>query len=213
MDCFPLPTADQTYIQIFDRIAAAGLPINIEVERDFLPTEDFVRSFSRLPGRESFITVSPHTQNEELRRRNGFNRYSNEALEECLAMFDSHDVKSRVYFACGLPFETEEDLVRMAAWQSSLRAKFRNVRVRTTMIELEPGSPMSRMPAKYGLNLERTTFSDYYRYHSDPGRNPWGGLGYSHQGSPTASRISSFFCTNFCEWAADLRQPIMLAHL
>ncbi len=201
MDCFPLPIADQTYIQIFDRITAAGLPINIEVERDFLPTEDFVRSFSRLPGKESFITISPHTQNEELRRRNGFYRYSNQALEECLALLDAHGVNSRLYFACGLPFETEEDLAQMATWQPRLRFQFKNVRIRTTMIELEPGSPMSRMPADYGLNLERKTFSDYYSYHSHPGRNPWGGLGYCHQGTLTASRASSFFCANFCDWA------------
>jgi radical SAM superfamily enzyme YgiQ (UPF0313 family) len=209
MDCFPLASADQTYIRIFDQVAASGLPINIDVERYFLPTEPFVHSFSRLPGKDSYISLSPHTHNEELRRRNGLHRYSNQALEDCLALLEAHNVNSVVFFTCGLPFETRDDLIRMAAWQRRLRAKFRKVHFKTSMIEIEPGSRMSRMPDGYGLQLERTTFSDYYRHHSDPGRNHWYEMGYNRHNCPTHGQVSSFFCAHFCErfgphWTAPL---------
>jgi radical SAM superfamily enzyme YgiQ (UPF0313 family) len=210
LDSFPLAAADDTYVSIFEKVIDLKLSINVEVERYFLPSARFIQSFSRLPGRDSFLTISPHTQNEELRKSNSLYRYSNAALEECLDLLESHGVNSLVCFTCGLPFETRKDLEDMAVYQRRLRSKFKKVRLKTSMIEIEPGSPMSRMPERYGLELKRKSFGDYYRYHSEPGNNHWLAMGYRRHGCLEHKPLRSFFCRNFCErFGANWTAPVL----
>jgi radical SAM superfamily enzyme YgiQ (UPF0313 family) len=210
LDSFPLQRADETYSAIFDKVTHLQLPINLEVERYFLPTARFIRSFSHLPGKDSFITLSPHNPNEHLRSRNGLYRYSNAALENCLATLENHGVNTLLCFTCGLPFETEDDLEKMAAYQRRLRKTFKKVRFKNSMIEIEPASRMSRMPEHYGLHLERSAFSDYYRYHSQPGNDHWYALGYQRNGCPGNAQLRRFFCTHFCErFGANRASPFI----
>lgn len=197
-DLYPPAQADEIYAAIFDELVRRQVPIHLEVERSFLPGPQFITSFSRLP-RGSFVTLSPHTHNETLRRRNGLHRYSNQAFEDCLASLEAHNISPAICFTCGLPFETQDDLAQMAAWQQSLRARFKKTRFKSSMIEIEPGSRMSRMPDKYGIRLERATFADYYRYHSNPRRNHWYEMGYRRRACPAHGEVSSFFCAHFCE--------------
>lgn len=190
--------ADETYAAIFDELVRLQVPIRLEVERSFLPGARFMQSFTRLP-RGSFVTLSPYTHNEKLRAANGLSHYSNAALDDCLRALEAHGIPAVICFSCGLPFETRDDLRAMAAWQKSLQRRFRNIRFKTSMIEIEPGSRMSRVPDKYGLRLERTTLADYYRYHSDPKRNHWYEMGYRRHACPAHGEVSSFFCAHFCE--------------
>ncbi len=198
-DAVPPHLADDYYIGIFDELTRLKLPIHVEVERNVLPSLRFIESFSRLPGKHSFITLSPHTQNENLRAANGLQRYTNQALEDCLDQMAVHGVKSRVCFTCGLPFETRDDLERMVHYQKRLKKRYRKVHIKTCLIEIEPGSRMSRAPLNYGLELERVSFADYYHYHSQPANNHWRAMGYRRQGCPQHAEVSDFFCTHFCE--------------
>jgi radical SAM superfamily enzyme YgiQ (UPF0313 family) len=209
-DVFPPATADETYVRVFDKIAALNLAINLEVERYFLPTERFVESFSRLPGKDSYITLSPNSHSEEIRKSNGLYRYSNAEFEECLEITDRYGVNVLVFYACGLPFETRKDLDEMAEYQRRLRKRFKRVRIRTGMIEIEPGSPMSRLPEKYGIEPERRSFADYYRYHSEPGNSHFLALGYSREGCPEFGPLSSYYCSHFCgRFGAGWRAPVL----
>jgi len=118
-------------------------------------------------------------------------------------------IHSLVCFSCGLPFETREDFEGMAAYQPKLRKKYKQLRFQTCIIEIEPGSPMSRKADFFGLDLNRTTFLDYYGSHSQPGRNSWLGMGYSPGGCPDHAEVSDFFCQHFCErfkagWASPI---------
>lgn len=208
-DIFPPAKADQTYIRIFEKITELNLAINLDVERYSLPTERFVEVFSRLPGKNSCITLSLNSHNEALRRLNGLYRYSNGALEECLETMERHGVNSLLFFACGLPLETHEDLEEMAAYQRRLRNKFKKVRIRTWMIEVEPGSLLSCSPEKYDVEIERTSFADFYRYHSDPGNSHWMALGYFRKGCKDFGQLRSYFCRHFCErFGANWTAPI-----
>lgn len=174
-----------------------------------MPGPEFLDSFAGLAGKESFVTLSPHTNNEELRRKNGLYRYSNGELEACLGAMESRGVNSLLCFTCGLPGETKRDLEEMAAYQQGLRKAYKRMRFKTCMIEIEPGCAMSRQPEKFGLELDRKSFADYYRYHSLPRQNHWQEMGYSRSACPTHSEVSEFFCTHFCErfkagWASPL---------
>jgi len=208
-DCYPRAQADDYYIAIFEELKRLNITISIEIERYFLPSARFLEGFRGLPGKGSSIALSPHTQNEQARRENGFYRYSNQEMEDCLDSMEAKGVNSVVFFACGLPFETKEELEGMARFQRRLRKKYKRMRIKTSMIEIEPGSDMSRNPSKFGLQLERASFADYYRYHSQPAQNQWLEMGFSRHGCPDHTEVSDFFCRNFCErfnagWASPI---------
>lgn len=199
LDGFADSCQEDTYFEIFEGIRKTGLTLDIEVERWQLPSQRFIESFSRLPGRNSFLTISPHTPNEELRRRNHLYRYSNDELENSLADMDRAGVNVLLCFTCALPFETMDDLREMAAYQRRLRQRYAKLRFKSCMIEIEPGSAMSRDPAGYGIEPARRTFADYYHYHSLPARNHWQETGYERPGYPSTEEVATFFCTHFCE--------------
>jgi radical SAM superfamily enzyme YgiQ (UPF0313 family) len=199
LDSFPLEDADDHYTAIFEELKRLNISLDIEVERYFLPTPRFIESFRGLAGKGSFITLSPHSQNEELRRKNGLYRYSNQEMETCLDLMEAQGVNFQVCFTCGLPFETREDLEGTARYQRLLKKKYKHVAFAHSMIEIEPGSGMSRNPAAYGLKLERTSFADYYRYHSQPARNYILEMGYTRLACPDHREVSEFFCHHFCE--------------
>ena len=199
LDSFPLTQADDYYIAIFDELKRLNIKLDIEVERYFVPSARFIESFRKLPGKGSFITLSPHTQNADLRRKNGLYRYSNLAIENCLDLMETKNVNSLLCFTCGLPLEKRADLEEMVSYQRGLRKKYSHMRFKTCMIEIEPGSGTSRKPGLYGLKLERSSFADYYRYHSQPAQNHWLEMGYSRNTCPYHGEVSEFFCRHFCE--------------
>jgi len=210
LDCFPAKQADDYYVAILEEIKKLDLPINIEVELYSLPSTRFIKSFSRLPGKDSYITLSPHTHNEQLRERNNLYRYSNQALEECLDSMEEHGVNCHLFFTCGLPFETRGDLEELAKYQRHIRRRYRRVWTKTCMIEIEPGSSMSRNSAMYDLKLERKSFADYYLYHSQPARNHYLEMGYERRACPDRGEVSDFFCRNLCSrFKAGWASPIL----
>jgi hypothetical protein len=97
----------------------------------------------------------------------------------------------------------------MAAYQQQLRKKYKRMRFKTCMIEIEPACAMSCHPERFDVELDRKSFADYYRYHSLPRQNHWQEMGYSRSACPIHSEVSKFFCTHFCErfkagWASPL---------
>jgi hypothetical protein len=103
-----------------------------------------------------------------------------------------------LFFTCGLPFENRDALKGMAQYQQELRKRFKRVQCKTSMIEIEPGSPMSRESGAYGVEPQRTTFEDYRRYHSQPFQNHFLEMGYERSGCPGQAETAHFFCSNFC---------------
>jgi radical SAM superfamily enzyme YgiQ (UPF0313 family) len=140
LDSVPLEEADDLYTGIFEELKRLDISLDLEVERYHLPTPRFLESFRGLKGKGAFVTLSPHSQNEELRRKNGLYRYSNQELEACLDLADPLGVKTQVCFTCGLPFETGEDLEGMASYQRHLRSKYKSISFAHSLIEIEPGS-------------------------------------------------------------------------
>lgn len=207
-DPLPQQQAEEFYLSLFDGIFNRGISLGIEVERYCLPSLRFLRAFRKIPASdESFVTISLHSQSEELRRLNHLYRYSNQELEQCLAMMEEEGVNCVLFFTCGLPFETEDDLRGMAEYQTKLRKRFARVRCKTSMIEIEPCSDLSRHPDHYKLVPHRTSFADYYHYHSCPSRNHFLEMGYDRIGCPEHAQVSHFFCAHFCSHFRTGRIP------
>ncbi len=198
LDPLPPRQAEEYYLRIFEGMRKLNIRLGMEVERYFLPTREFLRSFHDLPGKDCFVTLSPNSHSEEIRRKNGFYRYSNEELEECLNTMEEIGVNCALFFACGLPFESAQDLEAMARYQAQLRRRFKRVQIKTGIIEIEPASPMSLNPEAFGIRLHRSTFADYYRYHSQPTRNHFQEMGYDRIGYPGPDETAGALCRHFC---------------
>ena len=198
-DCIPPADSDDYYIAIFEEMKRRGTSINVHIERYSLPGVAFLDAFRSIPGKKSSISFSIHTPNEKLRRRNGLYRYSNSDMKDALALIDSMGIHAEIFFSCGLPFETMDDLEEMARYQHALKKKFKLLRTRTAIIEIEPGSPMSRRPGYFEVQPERSSFSDFYRYHREPGNSHYLEMGYSRNNLPSHDEVLNFYCRHFCE--------------
>jgi hypothetical protein len=206
-DPLPAPQGEEFYFSLFEGIRSLGITLSFEIERWYLPTRRFVQAFRGLPGRDSYITLSVNSHNEEIRRKNRLHRYSNEELEDCLKVMDEEGVNCVLFFASGLPFERAEDLKAMAEYQRQLQKKFRRLKCKTSMIAIEPGSEMSRDPQAYGVEPHRSSFMDYYHYHAQPLRNHSLELGYNRVGCPGEEDVARFFCRLFCRNFKSRRMP------
>ena len=198
-DPFPSKDGEKFYMAIFDGMRALDIPLEVEVERYSLPSREFLRSFRQLPMKTgSFITLSPHTHDQELRKRNGLANYTNEDLERCLGMMEEEEVNCLLCFSIGLPFETSNHMDEMVQYQKQLKRRFRRLRFKNCMVEIEPASPLSIKPAAFGVEPHRLTFADYYRYHSLPRQNHFQELGYDRKDAPNQRELARFSCRHFC---------------
>lgn len=160
----------------------------------------------------SFLALSIYSQNEEIRKKNGLYSFSNQALADCLRETDERNITCLLYFACSMPFERRDDLKEMVAFQRGLKKKFGKLRIRTSIIEIEPCSPISMDPGKYSVVSERTSFADYVLHHSIGTTNHYQELGYVRKGLPGPRWINRFFCKHFCgRFKAGRLSPYMCA--
>ncbi|HKT13017.1 MAG TPA: cobalamin-dependent protein [Terriglobia bacterium] len=198
LDPPPIPAREKFYCEVLKGIRDENISLSIEVERYHLPSLEFIRRLRELPRSDSYVTLSPGSHNEEIRRKNGLYRYSNAELEECLGVMEKEGVNSLICFSAGLPFERESDLKAMGRYLRRLQWKFKRARCRTSMIEIEPESPMSSKAREFGVMPKRSTFMDYYRYHEQPGRNHFLEMGYERVGCPTEAETKKLFCRHLC---------------
>ncbi|HEX7895739.1 MAG TPA: cobalamin-dependent protein [Terriglobales bacterium] len=198
-DAMPPAHADEFYVPLFKGVAERNIALGMEVERYSLPSAEFLQAFRGMPkSDESFVTLTAHCQNEELRRRNRLFRFSNNELEACLELMGEHGVKCMLFFTSGLPFETAADMIATARYQQDLQKRFQLLHCKNSMIEIEPCSGIARESEHFQVIPHRATFADYYRYHSQPAKNHFLELGYDRIGSPNQQQAEQFFCKHFC---------------
>ncbi len=198
LDPPPVAPREEYYLEVFEGMRNENISLTVEVERYHLPSRKFIKRFHELPKPDSWITLSPGCHDEELRRKNGLYRYSNAELEKCLGVMEEEGVNSLVCFSAGAPFEHESDLKQMGRYLRRLARKFKRVRCRTSMIEIEPQSPISSNPKAYGVKPRRSTFMDYYRYHSLSGRSHFLEMGYERADCPGEEETKRLFCQHLC---------------
>lgn len=197
-DPLPVRSAEKFYFALFEGMKKENVSLKLEVERYCLPTPEFIRRFRDLPGSGSWITISPYSHNEEVRRKNSLYRYSNAQLEKCLSVMEAEGVNYILYFAAGLPYEQKDDLKEMSRYQRQLRKNFKHAKCRTNMIEIEPGSRLSSNPHAHGITLRRSSFMDYYIHHSPAERSGFLELGYERIGCLSAAETRTYFCRYLC---------------
>jgi radical SAM superfamily enzyme YgiQ (UPF0313 family) len=189
-DPLPCALAETFYLALFQQVKQRGIRLAFDIERWDLPTRQFIRAVrDKLPS-GSVISLTLTSASEKVRRKNGLFAFDNRSLEECLTIMDEEGVPCVLFFAIGLPFETAEDLRATADYQEYVRNRFKRVKLMTSMIEIEPGSPLSNNPDAFDVQLHRSTFADYYHYHSLPDRNHFEESGYWRKGCPKAEEVA-----------------------
>lgn len=197
-DPLPCTRAERFYFALFEQVKKRGIRLNFEIERWQLPTRQFVQAVRQMLPRGSVISLTLNSSSETVRKKNGLFFFSNQALEENLAMLDEEGVDCLLFFAIGLPFETAEDLEATAKYQKYLTSRFKRVKLMTFVIEIEPGGRLSNNPEAFEVKLHRSTFADYYDYHALPSQNHFQETGYDRKNCPGPGQVADVFCKQFC---------------
>lgn len=219
--CFdPIPDRDAYFVELFQRIAGERLPIDWYFECWGVPTERFVRTFKRaFPGPLSTIALSPDAGDEAVRRQNKQPFYDDETLYRTMALLESSEVPTDVFYTMALPGETLIAALDTRDQMSRMR-EYRNARrVMVWTVQLEPGSPQFERPAAYRMITDRSSFLDYYRVHGGQHADTYSSLGFKIQDYFGDARdtgtiadferhIQALKCAELCFLSADPREPV-----
>jgi radical SAM superfamily enzyme YgiQ (UPF0313 family) len=148
------------YEKLFNDIRNSGLKFTAFFEHFALPSEEFVRAFSRTFGRDSVIILSPETGSELVRKKNKGVFYSNAALMSSMKRLSAAGIGVELYFTAGLPFETKKYFMETVKFIGELRKKFK-FRLYAFPLHLEPLSPLLLNPKKYGVIAEKRGYKDF----------------------------------------------------
>lgn len=188
----PLPStlAESFYLTLFEQVKKKNIRLAFDIERWNLPTREFIRAVRDMLPSGSVISITLNSASERVRKKNDTFAFDNRSLEDCLTIMEEEGVTCLLFFAIGLPFETAKDLQATADYQEYLRNRFQRVKLMTTMVEIEPGSPLSNHPEAFEVLPRRSTFADYYHYHSLPDRNQFQEAGYDRKGCPKTEEVA-----------------------
>ncbi len=162
------PCEDAGYFEkLFNLIKAKALKLSCILECRALPAAHILELF-----RETFdlsqsqISFSPESGSEKIRKLNKGYYYDNSELLNAVNCSISLGIKTAVFFALGLPFETTDTVRITKDFQDHLRKEYNDlVIIRTEIIGLDPASPMYMEPEKYKIVKVWGSFMDYYDAH------------------------------------------------
>ncbi len=218
--CFdPTPTRDAYYLDLFERIRAAGLDVDFYFECWGLPTAAFVDAFRRtFPSPESYIAISPDAGDEAVRRLNKQPFYSDAEMFQALDRFEAVELSFDVFFTLALPGEKLPQARRTWELKREIATRYRHARrVMTWTVQLEPGSPQFERPQDFGMVTDRSCFADFYEAHGGDHADTYSVLGFKvadyfgderdEGGIAEFERhMQQLKCMEFCFLAKDPRQ-------
>ena len=163
-------TARGYYLDLFGQVRRAGLRPTLEFECFSLPSAELIAAFSEtFDLQRSKLVLSPGTAVEAHRRRFHGPWYSNDQLEQALAVAQAHGVSTHLCFSI-YPPEGWADARALARWQRRLAERFGCSRF-LCPIEMEPAAPWHREPGRYGLEAVRSTFEEFRDRHGREGHH------------------------------------------
>jgi radical SAM superfamily enzyme YgiQ (UPF0313 family) len=154
------------WTQLFAEMRRRKIRIGIYNECFQLPTRDFLQAFVETADLAySELAFSPLSGSDQVRQLNG-KRFTNDQLMDVLAQLRPHSVPIFVYFSLNLPGENRKTFrqTRQFAQQICRNYPPKLLRMLNMCHTLDPCCLMSRQPEQYGIDLEFSSFLDYYRY-------------------------------------------------
>jgi radical SAM superfamily enzyme YgiQ (UPF0313 family) len=151
---------------LFDGIAEAGVHIGLYNEFFQLPEPAFVDAFAAHADlAHSCVALSPLSGSEAVRRLNG-KRYSNDALLARLDQLKGHGLSIFVYFSLNLPGEDDATIEETVDLATRIYDRYPHdkLKILTSLHTIDPLAPMSERPDDFGIEVDMTSFRDYYEY-------------------------------------------------
>jgi len=177
--CFDPDPSAEWYLELFAAIRKAEIKTAYVFEPWGLPSRDFQEAFAET-FRECLsdcrITISPESGSEEVRRCNKGIFYSNDEMEEAVALGRSLGIPMEVSFMSSLPGEKAEDFMKSVQLAEYYTKKY-NCEANMAAIGLEPGSPMYEHPEKYGIKTINNGFETFLE-------NSEGKIDWEHENRP-----------------------------
>ena len=194
----PPQISEKYYIELFKKIKELNIQAVFSIERWYIPTKEFMISMKENLHPDSNVELSLTTYNESLRKRNNIYFYSNKDLEKCLDELERYNIRTYLFFALGVPYETGQDVIDMKRYQDTLLEKHPMLSTSTRIIEIEPCSDMVLHPDKYNLIINKKSFMDYYNYHSLSKKNFFEEMGYIRKNCFDVNKLNKMRCKMFC---------------
>lgn len=169
-----------------------------------LPDKDLIEDFAKTFSEDSELEINVDTGSEELRKKIRGPFYTNDEFINFLDHLRRRNVKARLYFTIGNPFETKKDLEETQKFQKYIRKCSNTFQIVNIVREIDPASPLHLYPDKYGAHIERKSFMDFYNAHK---RRKFD-LGYStHQFSE--QDILKKKCKYFCYFGSGVKGRVI----
>ena len=163
------PTPDEGYFfELFSQIRRRNIKINQIQECLHIPSRKFIDEWKVTFGEKSRLDFVLLTGSDRLRKLNKQNYFGNDELLKCLEFLDFRGINVHLCFLCGLPFENIGDVRLSFEFISTVKKRFRNIKVNAEVLAIEPCSIMNLEPEKFGIVSHAKSFMDYYRGHTNP---------------------------------------------
>jgi hypothetical protein len=137
----------------------------LPIDRTFL--EEFSRTFDSSASSLSFVTYPRRIRTLLEPLADPFLNYDEKNFHSLLDEAASRDICLRLWFTVGNPFETVKDVLQNLAsiakvTSSHKRKKRPNIAFYNTPVTVSPGSPVFENPKIFGVDLEPSSFLDFY---------------------------------------------------
>ncbi len=129
---------------------------------DGLPDKEFLNAFKRAFSEKSLLLLSPVFADEDLRAKYKSFCYTNKQFETVLDYMENLNINSEIYFSL-MPSISNEENEKSKNYGNYLKSKYKNVKEYYIYpVEIEPASPWTFCPQKFGLKNVKTKFIEYY---------------------------------------------------
>ncbi len=162
----PCMMGEDFWRPLMDGLAERGPEIGLYNEFFQLPSQEFVEAFSSVADREhTEVALSPLSGSERVRRLNG-KQFTDAELLEAVDWLAERELPLYVYFSINLPGETLQSFDQTIDLASEICRRYppHLLRMINKCHTIDPASPMSENPKRYGIRVKYKSFMDYYRY-------------------------------------------------
>jgi radical SAM superfamily enzyme YgiQ (UPF0313 family) len=157
---------DAYWQEFFELLRSKGIKIGLYNELFQLPKPEFIREFARVADMtHSCLALSPLSGSVRVRRMNG-KLFDNDQLLDILEELNRVHANIFVYFSLNLPGENETTFTETIDLANLIYDFYPHhlMKILNTIHTIDPLSPMSTQPEKFGIESNMSTFMDYYSY-------------------------------------------------
>lgn len=166
--CFDPPGSRAHVVRWFEALRAHGLRLRLLHDFWYLPSRAFLAALARTFEPGSVAVYSPECGSEAVRFRvRGF-PFTNRRLLRAIREAEDAGLRVHCFFSAGLPTETPADVDETARLIERIRRET-GAAVSVAPMFVDPASPLSLDPARWGVRLLRRTLRDFYEERGLPG--------------------------------------------